>query len=318
MRLLLARGHDAVAYDSLVYGHRAAVPDGRLIVADLHDTARLREALTGADAVIHFAAFALVGESVRDPASYYRNNVVAALGLMDLAVKCRVPRFVFSSTCATYGMPKTVPITEEEVQAPINPYGSTKLAVEKALIEFARAYPMGVALLRYFNAAGASPDGGIGEDHDPETHLIPLVIEAAMGRRPAIQILGTDYPTPDGTCIRDYIHVDDLADAHLRALEKLTPGRVIRCNLGTGRGHSVREVIRAVEEVSGRKVPVVEAGRREGDPAELVAAAGQAREELGWVPAYRDLRRIIETAWRWHEAHPRGYDDRVAAPEAGS
>jgi UDP-glucose-4-epimerase GalE len=316
MRLLLARGHDAVAYDNLTYGHRAAVPEGRLIVGDLLDEARLEEAVAGCDAIMHFAAFALVGESVRDPAKYYRNNVEGSGALMRLAVQHGVQRFVFSSTCATYGTPRSVPITEDEAQDPINPYGGTKLAVERALCDFARAYPLGVALLRYFNAAGASPSGDIGEDHDPETHLIPLVIQAALGRRPEVEVFGDDYPTPDGTCIRDYVHVDDLADAHLLALERLTPGRILRCNLGTGRGHSVRQVLRAVEEVGGRPVPSRTAPRRAGDPAELVASSELARKELGWAPVYTDLRRIIETAWKWHESHPRGYDDRQPRAEA--
>src|SRR5207248_10661478 len=216
---------------------------------------------------------------------------------------------VFSSTCATYGFPGKVPITEDEPQRPINPYGCGKLAIEWALADYAAAYGWGFAALRYFNAAGASPDGGIGEDHDPETHLIPLVLQAALGRRPAIQVFGTDYPTPDGTCVRDYIHVDDLAEAHLLALEALGPGKQLRLNLGTGRGYSVRAVVRVAEQVTGRKVPVQEGPRRPGDPPVLVASADKVQRELGWKPRYPELRPILETAWNWHRTHPRGYDD---------
>jgi UDP-glucose-4-epimerase GalE len=312
VRLLLSRGHDVWVYDNLSFGHRAAVPAERLLVGDLSDEARLDHALLQhrIEAVIHFAAFAYVGESVRDPAKYYRNNLVNTLILMDVMRRQQIGRFVFSSTCATYGIPERVPITEEEPQKPINPYGATKLAVERALADFAAAYGWGYAALRYFNASGASPDGTIGEDHDPETHLIPIVLQVAQGRRPHVEVFGTDYPTPDGTCIRDYIHVDDLAEAHLLALEKLEPGKELRCNLGTGRGYSVREVIRTAEEVTGKPVAVKETPRRAGDPPVLVAAADRAQRELGWRPRYTELRPIIETAWNWHRTHPRGYGDR--------
>lgn len=311
VRLLLAEGHEPRVFDNLSAGHRASVPGDRLIVADLADAARLDHVFVAhrIEAVVHFAASALVPESVRNPALYYRNNVVASLTLLDLMRRHGVGKLVFSSTCATYGVPEKVPIDEDTPQRPINPYGNTKLAVEHAILDHAAAYGWGVAMLRYFNASGASPAGGIGEDHDPESHLIPIVIQAALGQRPGVQVFGTDYPTPDGTCVRDYIHVDDLARAHLLALEKLSPGRPIVCNLGTGKGHSVREVVRAVEEVSGRRVTVTEAPRRDGDPPELVAAAGRARELLGWKPAHPDLRTIVETAWNWHHRHPRGYDD---------
>jgi UDP-glucose-4-epimerase GalE len=221
----------------------------------------------------------------------------------------RIGRFVFSSTCATYGVPDKVPITEAEKQRPINPYGNAKLAVEHALADYATAYKLGYAALRYFNAAGAASDGSIGEDHDPESHLIPIVIQAALGQRPAVEVYGTDYPTPDGTCVRDYIHVDDLAEAHLLALQKLEPGTQLKLNLGTGRGHSVREVIKTVEVVSGKKVPVKEAPRRAGDPPALVAAAEMGQQTLGWRPQYIDLRPTVETAWNWHRNHPKGYDD---------
>jgi UDP-glucose 4-epimerase len=316
VRLFLARGHDVRVYDNLSMGHRAAVPADRLIVADLAEAHRLDQALVEyrIDAVVHFAAFAFVGESVTNPAKYYQNNLVNTLTLLDALRRHGVKRFVFSSTCATYGVPQTVPITEDEPQRPINPYGNGKLAVEYALGDYAAAYDWGFAALRYFNAAGASADGSIGEDHNPETHLIPLVLQAAAGRRPAIQVFGTDYPTPDGTCVRDYIHVDDLAEAHLLALEKLKPGVGLRLNLGTGRGYSVRDVIRVAEEVTGRKVPVQEGPRRAGDPPVLVAAADRAQRELGWQPRHAELRPIVETAWNWHRAHPSGYDDRPTRP----
>jgi UDP-glucose-4-epimerase GalE len=221
----------------------------------------------------------------------------------------RIGRIVFSSTCATYGIPERVPMTEETPQQPINPYGFTKLAIEHALADYSHAYGLGYAALRYFNASGATPDGSIGEDHDPETHLIPLVLQTALGQREAIQVFGTDYPTPDGTCIRDYIHVDDLAQAHALALEALAPGKQLRYNLGTGRGYSVREVIRTAEEVTGKRVPVKETPRRPGDPPALVAAADKVRRELGWTPRYTELRPILETAWNWHRNHPKGYED---------
>lgn len=312
VRLFLERGHDVTVYDSLVFGHRAAVPAERLVVADLADAHRLDQAFVERrfDGVVHFAAFAYVGESVTHPAKYYQNNVVNTLALLECVRKHQVPRFVFSSTCATYGVPETMPITEETPQRPINPYGQGKLIVEKALADYAHAYKMGFAALRYFNAAGASPEGTLGEDHTPETHLIPLAIDAALGRIRHLGIFGTDYPTPDGTCIRDYIHVNDLAEAHLLALEKLQPGQGLHYNLGTGVGNSVREVCQAVEAVGGKKVPVVESPRRAGDPPVLVAAAAKVLKELGWQPKYRDLRAIVETAWKWRVAHPKGYNDR--------
>jgi UDP-glucose-4-epimerase GalE len=309
VRLFLERGHDVWVYDNLAYGHRAAVPAERLIVGDLAEPARLDHALIDRriEAVVHFAAFAYVGESVRDPAKYYRNNLVNTLQLFDGLRRHGVQRVVFSSTCATYGVPERVPITEEEKQQPINPYGRGKLAVEWALADYCRAYGWGYAALRYFNAAGASPRGDIGEDHKPETHLIPLAIQGVLGLVPHLEVFGTDYPTPDGTCIRDYIHVDDLAEAHLLALERLEPGREMKLNLGVGRGYSVREVVRAVEEVTGKRVPVKEGPRRPGDPPALVAAADRARQELGWQPRYTELRPIVETAWNWHRTHPTGY-----------
>jgi UDP-glucose 4-epimerase len=311
VRLFLSRGHDVWVYDNLSNGHRAAVPAERLIVGDLAEVPRLDHVLVmnRIEAVVHFAAFCYVGESVTDPGKYYQNNLVNTLTLMECLRRHGVGRFVFSSTCATYGVPERVPIAEDEPQKPINPYGNGKLAVERALADYAAAYGWGYAALRYFNAAGASPDGTIGEDHDPETHLIPLVLLTALGRRPHVEVFGTDYPTPDGTCVRDYIHVDDLAEAHLLALEHLRPGQGLHYNLGIGRGYSVREVIRTAEQVTAKPIPVKEGPRRAGDPPALVAASEKVRHELGWQPRYTELRPIVETAWNWHRTHPRGYND---------
>jgi UDP-glucose-4-epimerase GalE len=309
VRRLLAGGHEVTVFDNLSAGHRAAVPAGLLIEGDLRDGGLLKRVMADRriDAVVHFAASVNVGESVTDPALYYANNVAGSLSLLDACREAGVSRLVFSSTCATYGTPEAVPITEGEKQRPINPYGNTKLAVERALADFAPAYGLGCCFFRYFNAAGASPDGGIGEDHRPETHLLPLAIAAAAGRRPPLDLFGTDYPTPDGTCVRDYVHVDDLADAHALALDRLTPGEVRAFNLGTGRGQSVRQVIRAVEAVTGMAVPFVERPRRAGDPPELVADASLVRREWGWEPKYREFEQVVETAWNWHRTHPNGY-----------
>lgn len=311
VKLFLARGHDVWVYDNLSMGHRAAVPADRLIVADLAERERLDHTLVmnRIDAVVHFAAFTYVGESVKDPGTYYQNNLVNTLTLMECLRRHGIWRFVLSSTAAVYGVPDKMPITEDMPKQPINPYGASKLAVERVLADYAPAYGWGYAALRYFNAAGASPDGAIGEDHEPETHLIPLVLQTALGRRPHIEVFGSDYPTPDGTCVRDYIHVDDLAEAHLLALERLEHGKGYCFNLGIGRGYSVREVIQVAEEVTGKKIAVKEAGRRTGDPPVLVASADAIRRELGWQPRYTDLRAIIETAWNWHRTHPRGYAD---------
>jgi UDP-glucose-4-epimerase GalE len=293
-------------------GHRAAVPAECLVQCDLADRTGLERVFHehSTEAVLHFAASCYVGESVSDPARYYANNVVGTLSLLDAMRACGVRRLVFSSTCATYGIPARVPITESEPQKPVNPYGFTKLAMECAMADYGRAYGFGSVALRYFNAAGASSDGQIGEDHEPETHLIPLVLQTALGQRSHVEVFGTDYPTPDGTCIRDYIHVDDLADAHVRALERIRPGELQAFNLGTGRGYSVREVIDLSARITGRPIPVVEGPRRAGDPPELVAAADKARAELGWQPRHVTLDTIIETAWRWHREHPHGFADR--------
>ena len=309
VRLLLERGHTVHVYDNLGMGHRQAVPAECLIVGDLKDADRLDHALMihRIEAVVHFAAYAFVGESVTDPAKYYQNNLVNTLTLMERMRRNGVKKMVFSSTCATFGTPERLPLVEDLPQAPINPYGWTKLFIERALTDYTAAYDFGFAALRYFNASGASPKGDIGEDHTPETHLIPLVLQTLLGQRSHIEIFGTDYPTPDGTCIRDYIHVDDLAQAHLLALEKLQPKLGLKYNVGIGKGYSVREVIAAAERVTGKKVPVKESPRRAGDPPELVASPALIMKELGWRPKYLELEPILETAWNWHRAHPRGF-----------
>ncbi|MBL8823595.1 MAG: UDP-glucose 4-epimerase GalE [Planctomycetia bacterium] len=312
VRLFLEHGHDVWVYDNLSFGHAAAVPGDRLVVADLAERERLIAVLREKkiEAVVHFAAFAYVGESVEHPFKYYRNNVANTLILLEAMQACQVQKLVFSSTCATYGTPFEIPITEATPQQPINPYGRTKLMIEWALADAAHAYGLGYAALRYFNAAGAHPDGDIGEDHSPESHLIPLILQTVLGQRQAIHVFGTDYPTPDGTCVRDYIHVVDLAEAHLRALSAITPGKGLCLNLGTGQGHSVREVIKVCSEVTGCLVNVVEGSRRAGDPAILVASAALAQSRLGWKPRLGSLYEIVETAWKWHRSHPHGFDDR--------
>jgi UDP-arabinose 4-epimerase len=297
-------GLQAVVLDNLVYGHRSASRWGPLVEGDIADRPLVDRVFREhrVTAVIHFAAYAYVGESVEHPRKYFHNNVTGTLALLDAMVDHGIRDIVFSSTCATYGEPVKVPMTEDHPQKPINPYGETKLAVERILHWYGRAYALRYAALRYFNAAGADPEGEIGEDHDPETHLIPLAIGAALGRAPELKIFGTDYPTPDGTAIRDYIHVADLAEAHLLALGRLEKGdRALALNLGTGQGHSVREVIASVEKVSGRKVPRVEVGRRTGDPPALVADASRAQQSLGWRPKYAELDTIVEHAFRWQE-----------------
>jgi UDP-glucose-4-epimerase GalE len=296
-------GLQPVVFDNLVYGHEWAVKWGPLIRGDLADGALIRSVLEQhkITAVVHFAAYAYVGESVTQPRKYYRNNVAGTLNLLDAMLDAGVRDIVFSSTCATYGDPTLVPIDEGHPQNPVNPYGETKLAIERALHWYQRAYGLRFAALRYFNAAGADPDGELGEDHEPETHLIPLAIEAARGGK-RLEIFGTDYPTPDGTAVRDYIHVQDLADAHVAALAKLGDGATrLFVNLGTGRGHSVREVIAAVEKVSGRKVAAHESGRRAGDPPELVADARLAAEVLGWQARLPAIETIVAHAWRWRQ-----------------
>lgn len=309
VRLLLAQGHEVWVYDNLSLGHRESVPAGRLIEGNLTDRALLMQVMRDKEieAVMHFAAYALVGESVQHPAMYYQNNVIATFELLEAMRAVGVWRFVFSSTTATYGQPEKMPISEDTPQNPINPYGFTKLVVERALADYAHAYGFGVAALRYFNASGASSDASIGEDHDPESHLIPIVLQVALGQRPHISIFGTDYPTEDGTCIRDYIHVEDLATAHLAALQKLQPNSVLQMNLGTGVGHSVQQVIEACRKITGHAIPAVIGPRREGDPACLIADSSKAQRELSWKPKYVSIESIVETAWKWHQSHPRGY-----------
>jgi UDP-glucose-4-epimerase GalE len=304
---LAAAGFVPVVIDSLSQGHRWAVKWGPLIVGDIADQGLVRGTIHryGIRAVMHFAALAYVGESMQKPRAYFRNNVSNTLSLLETALDAGIDKVIFSSTCATYGDPIALPITEEHPQKPVNPYGASKLMVENVLHWYRRAYGLEYASLRYFNAAGADADGEIGEDHAPETHLIPLVIAAAQGRVPAVEIFGTDYDTADGTAIRDYIHVTDLAAAHVAALEYLIGGgESVSVNFGTGRGHSIREVVSAVERIGGIKVPVREADRRPGDPAVLIAEASRARAVLGWRPQSSELSDIIGTAWNWHRRGP--------------
>lgn len=314
VRQLIAAGHRPIVIDNLVYGHRKAVAPG----VPLHEVNLGDEAAVGRilrdekiDIVMHFAAYCYVGESVTDPLKYYFNNVSATLHLLNAMLAAGVKKFVFSSTCATFGVPATLPIHETLPQAPINPYGQTKLDVENLLKALAHANGLSFAAFRYFNAAGAAEDGSIGEDHDPETHLIPVAIDVALGKRPHLQLFGTDYPTPDGTCLRDYIHVDDLSRAHIAVFDKLaTPGAQLFYNLGTGRPTSNREVIRAVEKILGKPVKVLESPRRPGDPPALYADSAKAQRELGWKVKFGDIESIVATAWKWHQANPNGYNDR--------
>jgi UDP-glucose-4-epimerase GalE len=302
-KLLANAGHTPIVFDDLSQGHEWAVKWGPLERGSLADLPRLEEVLAThrVEAVVHFAASALVGESMSNPTKYFRNNTVNTLNLLDAMRAADVNTIVFSSTCATYGDPVRVPIDEHHPQAPVNPYGESKLMVEKMLRWYGECYGLRWISLRYFNAAGADPDGQIGEDHDPESHLVPLVIGGTLGTRPPVKVFGTDYPTADGTAIRDYIHVVDLADAHLRALDRLSTGTPSQAvNLGTGTGHSVRQVIETVKRVSGRDVPFELAPRRAGDPPELVADPARARDLLGWTCRYAALEEIVQHAWQWH------------------
>jgi UDP-glucose-4-epimerase GalE len=302
-------GHQVVVLDDLSAGHRKAVPEGvELVEGSLADASALRKAMAGADVVVHFAGLLNVGESVREPLKYWRVNVQQGVALLEAMAEAKVGKFIFSSTCATYGVPQTVPIDESHPQEPINPYGQSKRAFERALRDLADAGVLRAVALRYFNAAGCHLDGSLGEDHHPEIHLIPLAIDAALGRRPELTVFGDDYETPDGTCIRDYIHVQDLALAHVLALQALEGGDPYRYyNLGTQTGHSVREVIAAVERVAGRKVPHTIGPRRPGDPPRLVASAAKIRSELGFRLRHPGLEAIVETAVRWRRDHPNGY-----------
>jgi len=306
---LLDRGYKVVILDDLSNGHRQAVARGAGFIQGEVGNRELIEsvfAAEGIEAIIHLAAFALVAESVAQPQKYVTNNVTAARVLLEAAVRAKVRRFVFSSSCAVYGHPAKVPITEDSPQAPVNPYGETKRDFERLLADVGPRNGMGVVSLRYFNASGAT--ARLGEDHDPETHLIPNVLAAALGKRAALEIYGTDYPTPDGTAVRDYVHVTDIADAHLRALDaKLDGGSAVAVNLGTGTGRSVREIVEAARRVTGRDVPTVERPRRPGDPPELVAAVGRAATLLGWRPSHSSPEEILSSAWQWHQTHPQGY-----------
>jgi UDP-glucose-4-epimerase GalE len=317
-KALCAAGRDVVIYDDLSAGHRAAAraAGARLEEGDVRDVDRLRTVIAAheVDAVLHFAAWLSVPDSVKDPAGYYDTNVGGATAVLRAMIGTPARHFIFSSTAATFGNPVETPITEAHPQRPINAYGETKLAVERALPHYECAYGIRSAVLRYFNAAGADPDGALGEDHDPETHLVPRAIDAALGRA-TFAIFGADYDTPDGTCLRDYIHVTDLASAHVLALDALRAGAAsMAYNLGNGRPVSVRQVVDSIARVTGRRLEPAAGPRRAGDPAVLFASSDRIRRDLGWTPRYEDLDVIVETAFRWREAHPRGYQDR--APRA--
>ena len=316
VKALLAAGRDVVVLDNLAAGHRAAVPGVPLVEAGIADAPAVRDTLRRHDvtAVMHFAASASVGESVADPHRYYLNNVVDTLALLGVVRDESVRHLVFSSTAAVYGVPEETPIRESHPTRPVNPYGETKLAVERALPHYERAYGLVAIRLRYFNAAGADPDAAIGEDHRPEHHAIPRALAAARGG-PRFEVYGADYATPDGTCLRDYVHVSDLADAHVLSLAALEAGGPARAyNVGTGRPHSVLDVLASVERVTGRPPARTVAARRPGDPGVLHASSARIQDELGWRPRFADLDAIVETAWRWHHAHPGGYAE--AAPES--
>ncbi len=304
---LLSAGHRVTVFDNLTEGHRSAVdPRAKFVQGCLSDAAHVKQTVgdAQAEAILHFAANALVGESMINPAKYFHNNVASGLNLVDAAVACGVKKFVFSSTCATYGPPDRVPMTEDLPQRPINPYGESKLMFEKILLWYRQIHRLEFVAFRYFNAAGAS--GKFGEHHRIETHLIPNVLKVALGQAAQCEIYGTDYPTPDGTCIRDYIHIRDLAQAHILGL---APGKTGFYNLGNGDGYSVRQVIESCERITGKKIPAVQKPRRPGDPPKLVAAAGKALRELGWQPRFPKLDDIVATAWAWHQQHPNGYPD---------
>ena len=313
MRALLAAGHGVVVLDSLVRGHRQAVPPAvPFVKADIRDAAVLAETFEvfPIDAVMHFAAASEVGESMVNPAKYYQDNVAGTLSLLESLRKAEIKKIVFSSTAAVYGEPEKCPIREDAALRPTNVYGRTKLIIEGMLADYAMAYGFSHVALRYFNAAGASPEGGIGEDHQPESHLIPLLLQTAMGKRESVSVFGADYPTPDGTCIRDYIHVTDLATAHVLAIEHLAAGGESRTyNLGSQTGFSVREVLAVAKKITGIDFPVVEAPRRAGDPAVLVASSEKFQADFGWRMHFSDLEVILRTAWSWHNTHPEGYGE---------
>ena len=307
VRRLVRKGYQVAVFDNLSKGHRWAVPeDIPLIVGDIADTAHVAMTIRQfhVTSIIHFAAFSLVGESMIEPRAYYTNNVIGTLHLLDAMRATGVDRIVFSSSAAVYGEPAIIPIDEDSVLAPTSVYGRTKMVIEGILHDYVTAYGLRSVSLRYFNAAGADPNGGYGEDHNPETHLIPLILQAAAGRRPSVSIFGSDYPTADGTCIRDYIHVNDLADAHVLALESLDRQTEATYNLGNGEGFSVRQIVEAAQRVVGHEIPTLESGRRAGDPAVLVASNRRACSELGWTPRLADLEAIVRTAWNWEQHRP--------------
>jgi len=312
VKRLKEAGHTPVIYDNLSRGHRepANILQVPLVVADLRDKPVLLKTLRDhhIECVMHFAAYAYVGESVQKPLMYYDNNVATTVAVLETMKEANVNRFVFSSTCATYGDPDSVPITENEKKRPVSPYGRSKLMVEEVLADYLASNPaFSFAALRYFNASGCALDGSIGEDHDPETHLIPVILQAILGQRPKLTVFGTDYPTKDGTNVRDYIHVEDLADAHILAMQKLTPGQALYLNLGTGRGFSVKEIIATAEQVTGKKVPVEYGPRRAGDAVALYADPSLAKKILGWEARHKDPQSIIHSAWNWFSKHPHGY-----------
>jgi UDP-glucose 4-epimerase len=310
VRRLLDNGHSVTVYDDLSAGHREAIAErATLVVGDVGDQGKLQGVFDAGrfDAVMHFAAFINVGESVKKPLRYWRNNVGDTLVLLETMEAHNVKRFIFSSTCAVHGEPEKLPIVETLPRNPVNPYGNTKYAVELMLEDSAPAWGLGSVSLRYFNASGAHPDGDIGEDHDPETHLIPLVLQVALGQRESIDVYGTDYPTPDGSCLRDFIHVEDLADVHLRAVEGCEPGKAEHYNVGTGQAASVLEVIEAARAVTGHPIPTNITDRRPGDPPALYADASAAKARFGWEAKQRDIREVIASAWKWHQSHPRGF-----------
>lgn len=321
VKQLVAAGHRPIVLDNLVFGHRGAIDDSvRFYEGDLGDRESVVKIFKNEkiDIVMHFAAFAFVGESVTDPLKYYENNVAKTISLLKAMIEANVRKFIFSSTCATFGTPEELPIHEETPQAPINPYGQTKLDVENILKALAISGEMSSAVFRYFNAAGASMDSSIGEDHDPETHLIPLAIDAATGKRGALKVFGTDYPTPDGTCLRDYVHVDDLSRAHIAVFDRMSEDAgFLHYNLGTGNPTSVREILNTVGKVIGKEVPYEDAARRAGDPPSLFADNKKVKKELQWEPQFPEIQEIIQTAWNWHKQHPEGYGESKAEMEKG-
>jgi UDP-glucose 4-epimerase len=311
VKQLVERGEHVINLDNLIFGHKQAACGSEVIIGDIGDRALLRDIFSkyDIDAVMHFAALADVPESVADPRKYYDTNVAKSLALLDVMLEHGVKMMIFSSSAATFGEPQVVPIPEDHPKNPTNPYGRSKLMLEEILREYERAYGLRAISLRYFNASGADPSGEIGEDHNPEHHLIPIVLQVALGQREQVSIYGTDWPTKDGTCVRDYVHVSDLAQAHLLALDALRNGcQTTEYNLGNGNGYTVMEVVRTAENVTGREIKTVNADRRPGDPAVLVASSEKIVKELGWKPKYPDLETIIETAWKWHSTHPNGYE----------